>query len=78
MAENLQDRYIFSMKAAPSDLAVSGINQDSIRKKIKNALKIIDGCVPEILMKDNHTLGNNPDNLIDWVNIVRDEIEKAG
>ena len=76
MAENLQDSYIFSMKPAPSDLAVPRINQDAIRNKIRSALKITGGCVLEILMKDNHTLGNNPENLISWVRIVRDEIEK--
>ncbi len=78
MAGNLQDRYIFSMKPSPADLAVSEINQDTIRKKMRSVLKITDGCVLEILMKDNHTLGNNPDNLLNWVNIVRDEIDKAG
>jgi hypothetical protein len=76
MAENLQEKYIFSMKPTPADLAVSGIDQDALRKKIRNALKITDGCILEIIMKDNHTLGNNPDNLVNWVKIVRDEIEK--
>ena len=76
MAENLQDDYIFSMKPAPSDLAVPVIDKDAIRRKIRNALKITDGCILEIIMKDNHTLGNNPDNLISWVRIARDEIEK--
>lgn len=31
----------------------------------------------EIIMKDNHSLGNNPENLVNWVKIVRNEIEKA-
>jgi hypothetical protein len=26
-------------------------------------------------MKDNHTLGGNPGNLVDWVRIAREEIE---
>ena len=65
------------MKSSPADLAVPGINQDVIRKKIRNALRMTDGCVLEILMKDNHTLGGNPDNLINWVNIVKEEIEKS-
>ncbi len=74
MAENLQDKYIFSMKASPSDLAVPAINKDLIRKKIRKALDITRGCVVEILMKDNHTIGKNPENITDWVKIVRQEI----
>lgn len=27
-------------------------------------------------MKDNHTLGHNPDNVVNWVKLVRDEIKK--
>lgn len=50
---------------------------ESIRKKIANVLKITKGCVLEIIMKDNHTIGNNPDNIINWVIIAREEIEKV-
>ncbi len=28
-------------------------------------------------MKDNHTIGNNPDNLGKWVQIVREEIDRV-
>jgi len=76
MAENLGDRYIFSLKPNPADLAVPVMDRDIVRKKIRNALKQTKGCVLEILMKDNHTLGNNPGNLINWVRILREEIEK--
>ena len=31
----------------------------------------------EIIMKDNHTLGNNPNNAVRWVEITRQEIEKV-
>ncbi len=75
MAENLQGDYIFSMKPTPADLAVPDIDQDAIRKKIRSSLRIADGCILEILMKDNHTLGNNPENLFNWVRILREEIE---
>jgi len=27
-------------------------------------------------MKDNHTLGRNPDNLVRWVRIAREQIAK--
>ena len=33
------------------------------------------GCVVEIIMKDNNTIGNNPQNVIRWSKIAREEAE---
>ncbi|MHB1347645.1 MAG: hypothetical protein ACYCXK_09160 [Candidatus Humimicrobiaceae bacterium] len=74
MAEFLSNKYIYSYKPNPADLAVHDINADAIRKKIKGILNIAKGCVLEIIMKDNHTLGQNPDNIINWTRIAREEI----
>jgi len=57
-------------------LAVPDINEDSIRTKIKNILNIAKVCVLEIIMKDNHTLGKNPENIINWDRIAREEVNK--
>jgi len=76
MADNLTDRYICPMKPAPSDLAVPVLDTEHIRKKIRRALEITRGCVVEIIMKDNHTIGNNPQNVIDWVRVAREEINR--
>lgn len=76
MAEFLQDDYIFSVKPNPADLAVPKMDAVAVRKKIRLILDKTKGCVVEILMKDNHTLGNNPDNLTRWVNIVKEEISR--
>ncbi len=77
MAEYLQDDYVFSLKANPAVLAVPVMNKRSIRQKVNDDLKKTKGCVVEILMKDNHTLGKTPENTINWVKIVREEIEKV-
>ncbi|KJR44817.1 hypothetical protein UF75_4793 [Desulfosporosinus sp. I2] len=75
MAEKLKQDYIYSMKPSPSHLAVPVMDQEFVRSEIKEALRITkDNCV-ELIMKDNHTLGNNPDNLKNWVRIVREEID---
>jgi len=74
MAECLEDKYVLSLKLNPAELAVQNINSEKIRKNIRRALNITKGCVVEFIMKDNHTLGNNPNNLIDWVKIVREEV----
>ena len=76
MAEYLENKYIFSYKPSPTDLAVPNIHEDYIRKNIRDFLQATKGCVIELLMKDNHTLGNNPGNLKNWVKIVRQEIDR--
>ena len=77
MAQYLENKYIYSMKPTPADLAVPEMNKDYIQKKMQKELEITKGCIIEIIMKDNHTLGNNPENLINWVKIVRELIDKA-
>jgi hypothetical protein len=75
MAAKLKHDYIYSMKPSPSHLAVPKMDEEVVRKEIREALKITrDNCV-ELVMKDNHTLGNNPENIKNWVKIVREEID---
>ena len=75
MSEKLGRSFIYSMKPAPSYLALPTMDQDLVRKDLREALRITkDNCV-ELVMKDNHTLGNNPKNLTTWVKIAREEIE---
>ena len=75
MAEKLQDQYIFSLKPHPGYLAVSPIDEDFIRHGLREALKITKAnhCHVEIIMKDNHTLANNPQNAVRWCQIAREE-----
>jgi hypothetical protein len=76
MAEKLGDKYILSLKPNPAMLAVPHIDKEAARNYIKNALKIANEnrCHIEFIMKDNHTIGGNPQNVIDWCRIVREEI----
>jgi hypothetical protein len=75
MAEKLQDKYIFSLKPHPGYLAVSPIDEGFIRKSLREALKITkaNNCHVEIIMKDNHTLANHPENVIRWCQIAKEE-----
>ena len=77
MAEKLEDKYIYSMKPNPAELAVSTLDEDDIRKKLRKAMEITKGCRLEIIMKDNHTLGNNPQNAIRWCQIAQEEAERV-
>ena len=74
MADLLQDKYIFSLKPNPAQLSVSEINLEYVSKNIKQYLDVTKDCVTEIIMKDNHTLGKNPDNVKNWVKMLRKEI----
>ncbi|MFQ6066243.1 MAG: hypothetical protein ACE5K3_03075 [bacterium] len=75
MAEKLGDEYIYSMKPHPGDLAVPSLNEERIRTGLRRALQIIGNCRVEIIMKDNHTIGGNPQNVIRWCQIAREEAE---
>jgi hypothetical protein len=50
------------------------ISEDTIRKGIRVDLDATKGCHVEILMKDTSTVRHDPQRLVRWVEIVRDEI----
>jgi hypothetical protein len=76
MAANLEDKYIFSMKPNPAALSSPGIDKDAIRKELRRLFEITKDCVVEVIMKDNHTIGNRPENLIEWCSIAKEETER--
>jgi hypothetical protein len=55
---------------------MSSFDEDRIRADIRETLEITQNCCVEIIMKDNHTIGNDPQRVIRWVQIVREEIER--
>ena len=77
MAEKLGDRYIFSWKPAPVDLASPTIDEVRIREGLRRTFQVTRNCRVEVLMKDNHTIGNNPQNVIRWCQIAREEAERV-
>jgi hypothetical protein len=76
MAGELEDKFIFSYKPSPAELAMPTINEDRIRSGLREALEVTRGCHLEMIMKDNHTLGNNPSNASRWCRIAKEEIER--
>ena len=75
MAEKLGSNYVYSMKPIPTDIAVPSIDEHHIRKGLRNAMKITRNCRVEVIMKDNNTLGGNPQNAIRWCQIAKEEAE---
>jgi len=76
MADYLEDNYIFSMKPSPAALAKPILDKESIRIGIRKAFEITKDCIVEVIMKDNHTIGKRPENVIEWCKIVHEEAEK--
>jgi len=73
MAEKLDGDYIYSMKPIPTDISTPAIDHDRIRADLRENIRLCRGNHLEIIMKDNHTIGNNPQNVIDWCRIAREE-----
>ena len=76
MGQNLQNDYVYSIKMKPTDLAAAVMDEDVARKRIRDVLIITKGCIIEIIMKDNHTIGKNPKNVIRWIKIAREKAER--
>ena len=75
-SELLGKDYIASIKLSPTAIAVPQMDETVVRHEIRDALKGGSGCIMELIMKDNNTLGGNPNNAVRWVEIAREEIAK--
>jgi hypothetical protein len=75
MAERLGDRYIYSWKPSPADLAMATFDEDLVRNKLRYTMQHTRNCRLEVIMKDNHTIRNDPQRVVRWVQIAREEAE---
>jgi hypothetical protein len=73
MADMLEDRYIFSLKPSPTPLATSSFDEEQVRTELREALRHTRDCRVEVIMKDNHTIGNDPQRVIRWAQIAHEE-----
>jgi hypothetical protein len=75
MRELLGRDYVMSLKPSPSPLAAPVLDEDETRREIRKDLQTTKGCQVELIMKDNHTIGGNPENVKAWCRIAREEAE---
>lgn len=75
--EYLGKNYIASVKPQPTPLGTYYMNEAVVREDCRRAVEQTKGGICEFIMKDNHTLGNNPHNAIRWVEIMREEIDRV-
>jgi len=76
MAEWLEDKFILSLKPNPAALATPEIDEPAIRAGLRKALEVTKGCVVELIMKDNHTIGRRPENVVKWCRIAQEEARR--
>ncbi len=77
MAGQLGADFVYSMKPNPAALATPTIDKAAIRKELRRAFEITQGCRVEVIMKDNHTIGGNQDHVTEWCRIAREEADAA-
>jgi hypothetical protein len=73
MAAELGTRYVYSRKPTPTRISTGTFDEDAIRQDIRRTLEVARGCRLELIMKDVHTLNNQPQRLPRWVQIAREE-----
>lgn len=76
MTDLLKHDYIYSMKPNPSYLSMPHMDEKLIREQLREDIQTTKNCRVEIIMKDNHTIGKNPQNVINWCKIAREEAER--
>ena len=75
MAEKLKSEYIMFYKPNPAYLAVEHLNEEFIRKTMRETFRITRECHVQVCLADTNTFCNNPDNLIRWSHIAMEEAE---
>ncbi|MBD3244216.1 MAG: hypothetical protein GF331_26730 [Chitinivibrionales bacterium] len=76
-AEKLGRDYIFSWKPNPVLVSSPDWDPGRVRDVTRGFLEKTKGCITEIIMKDTHTVHNDPRRIDEWVRITREMIDEA-
>lgn len=76
MAQELGSDVIYSRKPNPTLISTGIFDEEAIRADISHTLAVAKDCRVEIIMKDVHTLNNQPERLPRWVELTREVIDK--
>ncbi len=77
MAENLGQNYVYSRKPNPSHISTEKLDEELIREELRKVIVATKGMNVELVMKDVHTINNEPVRLGRWTQIAREEIDKV-
>jgi hypothetical protein len=77
-AEQIKDDYAYSWRPNPTDMVTSSFEPDRIRKILRETLSVTRGCRMHISLKDIETVSGDVSRLPRWVDIVNEELDRAG
>jgi hypothetical protein len=72
MGEALGSDYVYCRKPNPTMVSCESWDEDAIRTDLRRSVKAARGPL-ELVMKDVHTVNNEPDRLRRWVELARQE-----
>lgn len=72
MAQELGGSYIFCRKPSPALISADAFDEELIRHDLRGTLAAAGDLSLELVMKDVHTVANQPDRLGRWVQIARE------
>jgi hypothetical protein len=78
MAEALGRDYIFCRKPNPAMISTGHFDEDAIREDLRTTLEVAGDCALELVMKDVHTLNDEPLRLGRWVELARKVCREFG
>jgi len=77
MAKALGTDIIYSRKPNPTLISTDKFDEVAIRADIRKTLTTAKGCRIELIMKDVHTLNEQPGRLARWVELARETISEV-
>ena len=76
MARELGSDVVYSRKPNPTLVSTRVFDEDAIRADLGHTLAVARDCRVELVMKDVHTLDDQPGRLPRWVEIARQTIDE--
>ena len=49
---------------------------EAVRQEMRSVFEQTRENIVEVIMKDNHTLGNTPENVVTWCRIAQEEAQR--
>jgi hypothetical protein len=74
MADACGNAVVYSRKPNPSQISMTGFDETAILADLRKTIRIAGKCRLEIIMKDVHTLNNEPQRISRWVELARQAI----
>jgi len=70
-AEQIRNDYVMSWRPNPAQMVCCGFDPDLVTRVIRDGMEAMKGCVVDITLKEVETVLGQPENLREWVKVVR-------